>query len=67
MYYLNAWNEEENEISIDLHDQPLSKKQKTVLLLGKLQLLLKKQSIYMTDQHFLDMTIRIALQIRNPN
>jgi hypothetical protein len=30
MVYLNSWNEEENAISIDLHDQPLSKKQKTV-------------------------------------
>ena len=29
MAYLNSWNEE-NTIAIDVHDQPLSKKQKTV-------------------------------------
>jgi hypothetical protein len=43
MYYLNAWNEEENKKSMDLQDQPLSKSKKLWLLLGTLLLRLKKQ------------------------
>ena len=49
MAYLNAWNEEENEISIDLHDQPLSKKQKTVAF-ARETAIAAKEAIHLHDQ-----------------
>jgi aspartate carbamoyltransferase regulatory subunit len=49
MANLNAWNEEENEISIDLHDQPLSKKQKTVAF-ARETAIAAKEAIHLHDQ-----------------